>query len=112
MAFAIILSITIIFGIVNAVGALISVATGDTFFHNSRDNKDNIDFDEDFTGVKSIDINISTGSFQIKNGDTVPLGKHAVEDNKIVGAGAGHFDSCFAVLGGVDHKAVSVQKMG
>jgi DUF4097 and DUF4098 domain-containing protein YvlB len=71
MAFAIILSITIIFGIVNAVGALISVATGETFFHNSKDNMDNINFDEDFTGVKSLDIDISTGSFQIKSGDTV-----------------------------------------
>lgn len=80
IAFAIALSITIIFGIVSAVGAIVSVATGDAFFH---DGGDTVDFDKEFTGenISSLDIDISAGTLRIETGDTFRVeAKNVPED--------------------------------
>jgi len=67
MAFAIFLAVTIISGIVSVVVTVVSAVSGDSIFNN---NKEKINYEENFTDVTSLDIDINTGQLIIMSGDT------------------------------------------
>jgi len=69
IAFAIILAVGIISGIASVVFGVVTVVSGGVRYnHDGNDNR--INFSQDFTNVKSLDIENSTGSLYIKTGDT------------------------------------------
>lgn len=78
IAFAIFLAVTIVSGIVNVVVSVVSVVSGDSFFN---DNREKVNFEESFSDVKSLDIDISTGQLIIMSGDTFRVEAENVTKN-------------------------------
>lgn len=67
MALAVLLAFFIISGIASAAMAVLSLVSGESsVFSNDKDN----DFSQTFTGVKSLQVDNSTGSLRIQVGDT------------------------------------------
>lgn len=86
MAFAIVLAIGIVSGIVNIVFAILSVITGSGF--EEREGK--IDFSKTFTDVRSLDIDYSSGRLIIQRGDTFQVVAENIADSfeaKVTGNG-------------------------
>jgi DUF4097 and DUF4098 domain-containing protein YvlB len=67
IAFAVILAVGIISGIATAVTSVISAATGASVFHYDRET---VDYTNSFTDVQSLNIQVTAGQLNIKNGDT------------------------------------------
>jgi DUF4097 and DUF4098 domain-containing protein YvlB len=67
IAFAILLAVGIISGIVQVAVAVVSVVSGNTF---TVRNEKTVDYEEAFENVRSINIDIATGDLTIKTGDT------------------------------------------
>ena len=67
IAFAIVLAVSIIAGIANVAFSVMSAVSS-----NHSNDKDNtsLDISDSFTGVKSLDVNNSTGKLTIKTGET------------------------------------------
>lgn len=68
IAFAIVLAVGIISAIANAIFAVATAVTGAGFSINKDEKL--VDYEKDFTGVTSLDINHYTGELKIKTGDT------------------------------------------
>ncbi|MDF2537867.1 MAG: putative rane protein [Herbinix sp.] len=81
MGFAIFLAVSIITAISSAVISVVSLVSGTNIFHSNRDDKEVYDYEKDFTGVESLDINVSAGQLLIKQGSGF-----RVEAEKIAGS--------------------------
>lgn len=91
IAFAIFLAIGIISGIASAVFAVVSAVSGNVGL--SFGDTKTIDVAESFTGVKSLDLENSTGSLKIMTGDTFRIEAEKVSENfeaKVNGDGVLH----------------------
>lgn len=79
IAFAILLAIGIISGIASAVFGVVSAISGNMgyTFHDRK----TIDVTETFTGVKSLDIDNSTGNLKIETGETFQIVAERVSES-------------------------------
>lgn len=88
-AFAILLAVGIITGIVSAAFAVVHTVSGGRISFRGRDEK-TIDFTDSFTDVKSLDINNSSGSLKIMVGETFKVEAEKVPEGfeaKVTGSG-------------------------
>ncbi|MDF2541881.1 MAG: putative rane protein [Herbinix sp.] len=92
IAFAVVLAVGIISGIVSATIAVVS-GIGSGFSSNEEDRKN---FAENFSDVERLDINNSTGTLEIKTGDTVRVEAENVRESfraKVTGNGTLEIES-------------------